>query len=192
MFIGFYALVLCLLYIHWGYISKRHVLPLTAMLCFFVPSGLDVISKWMSRLTDKNADSSKNWFIVLTAIGIAICIPKLARPIGHDKTHYRKASAWIAENTPSQARFYTFDRRIPFYANRPCRIYSDPHQFKANFKQRYLIASSKSGQLEIPLPPRLVLQAEFPAGNNKKAVLIYKKRTPANQVTDLFDSRPQK
>jgi hypothetical protein len=175
MFIGFYVLVLCLLYIHWGYISKRHVLALTAMLCFFVPSGLEVISGWLCRSPDKNRRCSETWFIVLTAIGIAACIPKLARPIGHDKTHYREASVWIAENTPLRARFYTFDRRIPFYAHRSYRIYPDAQRFKANFNQPYLITSSKDGQLEIPLSPELLLQARFPLDKEDKAVLIYRK-----------------
>ena len=192
MFIGFYMLALCLLHIHWGYISQRHVLPLTAISCFFVPSGLEFISSWLVRPTGTDGRSGKTRFIVLAAVGIAICIPKLLRPIGHDKAHYREAAAWIAENTPSQARFYTFDRRIPFYANRRCRTYSDAQNFKANFKQRYLMVSSKSGQLEIPLPPGLVLQAEFPSDNNEKAVLIYKKTTHTNQITAPYDSRPQK
>lgn len=192
MFIGFYILALGLLYIHWGYISQRHVLPLTAISCFFVPSGLEVISSRFVRSTDANGRSAETWFILLAVIGIAICIPKLLRPIGHDKTHYREAAAWIAENTPSQASFYTFDRRIPSYANRPCRTYSDAQNFKANFKQPYLIVSSKSGQLEIPLPPGLVLQAEFPSQKNDKVILIYKKRPHTNRVTDPSGSRPQK
>jgi len=175
MLIGFYVLALCLLYINWGYISRRHVLALTAILCFFVPSGLEVISKWLCRSNDKNCRSSETWFIVLAAVGIAICIPKLLRPIGHDKAHYREASAWIAENTPLRSRFYTFDKRIPFYANRPYRIYSDGRKFKADFKQRYLITSSKDGQLEIPLPREMTLQAEFSSEKKDKTVLIYKK-----------------
>ena len=167
---------------NWGYISRRHVLPLTAVFCFFVPSGLEVIAGWLCRSTDTNRRSSETWFIVLTAIGIALCIPKLARPIGQGKAHYRDASAWIAENTPLGAQFYTFDRRIPFYAHRSYRTYPDAQRFKANFNQPYLITSSKDGHLEIPLPPGLMPEATFPHDQDDTAVQIYKKPKPRNKT----------
>lgn len=187
MFIVFYVLILCLLHINWGYISRRHVLPLTVMSCFFIPKGIDIISEWLNSLNKKKQGRSQKWFILLVAIGIAICLPKLLRPLGYDKAHYRKASAWIAENTPPRARFYTFDKRIPFYAGHPYRIYRDDQRFKKNFKQRYLIVLSKD--MNIALPPGMTLQAEFPSEKKRRAVLIYKRM---RRVTDPYAPIPQK
>jgi len=189
MFIGFYVLVLCLLYLNWGYISRRHVLPLTALFCFYIPWGIEAISQWLNHRISKNHENTGTLFTILMVIGIAVCLPKLYRPIGYDKAHYLVASEWIEEHTRPRAKFYTFDRRIPFYAKRHYRTYPDTQRFRVDFKQQYLITTAADGQLNIPLPPEMPLQATFPHEKKKQAVLIYKR--PA-KVTDPSASGPQK
>ncbi|MHC4905536.1 MAG: glycosyltransferase family 39 protein [Planctomycetota bacterium] len=179
MLVGFYVLILCLLHVNWGYISRRHVLPLTVLLCFYVPCGIEAMARRLSGRNMEKQDNVRTWFVILMVIGVGVCIPKLLTPIGEDKSHFRTASAWIAENTGSRARIYTFDKRIPFYADRGYRLYSNTRRFKANFKQRYLVALSKDGQLDIPLPEGMILKGTFPDKKGERTVVIYKGRVRA-------------
>lgn len=177
LFIGFYITILCMLDIGWGYISRRHVLPLSIMLCFYIPEGTRQIACYLNRKSPLNEAGLQRWSVILIAIGIVICLPKLLKPMGYDKKEYRKAAQWIAENTNKTDQIYTFDRRIPFYANRSCLLYTDPKYFKPDFKANYLVTQSKNNQIEVPIPPDLVLQKKLPLKSGNKTILIFK-RTP--------------
>ena len=57
-------------------------------------------------------------FVTLFLIGLVICLPKLARPMGYEKQIYLQVSRWLSENTPPNAVVACPDMRIPFYAQR--------------------------------------------------------------------------
>lgn len=175
LFIGFYITALFLLDMRWGYISRRHTLPLAVMFGFYIPRGMQQLACWFNRKKTANAINLRKWTLVLTAIGILICLPKLLKPLGYDKKLYRDAASWISENTRSGDRFYTFDKRIPFYADRSCRSYKNPNQFETNFKADYLIARSKNKQIEILLPDDVTLQQAFGPDSNNTELLIFKR-----------------
>lgn len=177
LFIGFYVTILCMLDIGWGYISRRHVLPLTILLCFYIPEGTRQIARYLNRKSAPNNADLQKWSVILIAIGVLICLPKLLTPMGSSKKEYRQAAKWIAENTHKTDQIYTFDRRIPFYADRKCFSYIDPTNFKPDFKADYLITLSRNDQIEIPIPSNLELQETFPMKSDNKTILIFK-RTP--------------
>jgi len=109
------------LYCKYGYMSRRHVLPLVVFTIFFIPSGLRAMAAWLQenlseRITLKT--NSDFWFLVLAVLGICICIPKLFKPIRQDKQSYREAAEWLAENTGKEDVIAVPDGRISFYAER--------------------------------------------------------------------------
>ena len=57
-------------------------------------------------------------FTVLIAIGIAMCLPKLLRPLHYDKGTLREAASWLAENSEESDVIGSVDPRIGFYAER--------------------------------------------------------------------------
>jgi hypothetical protein len=117
--------VMILLYCKFGYMSRRHTLPLVIFTIFYVPAGLEALASWLNEKFSKaierlfavkaNADF---WFMVLLVIGIAICSPKLLRPIRAEKQSYRDAARWLAKNTDEKDIIAVPDIRIGFYSGR--------------------------------------------------------------------------
>jgi 4-amino-4-deoxy-L-arabinose transferase-like glycosyltransferase len=109
--------VMILLYCKFGYMSRRHTLPLVVFTIFYVPIGLKI---WASWLDEKFSGKTKTdfWFIALVVIGIAICCPKLLRPIRIEKQSYRDAAQWLAKNTDEKDIIAVPDIRIGFYSGR--------------------------------------------------------------------------
>jgi hypothetical protein len=120
-FIGLNFLMYTALYYHWGYISRRHLLPLTAIVIFFVPLGIEIVAGLLSRQKTNpmsHIDRKKQTviFLGLIVVGILACLPKLAEPLG--KIGIRKTAEYLKQNTPPDAIIAVSDRRIAFYAER--------------------------------------------------------------------------
>ena len=118
------------LYCKTDYMNERHTLPLAVFTFFYIPAGLHASVSWFQqRLLKKNqqADVKKEnahfGFIVLVSIGITICIPKLLRPLHHDKIIFCKAAQWLLENTLDSDLIATPDIRITFYSGRQSKYY---------------------------------------------------------------------
>jgi hypothetical protein len=110
--------------------SKRYLLPLTVFSVFFIPIGLQVMSRWIEKTFSRTraddpvfAKEPRRWFAILLLIGLAICIPKLVKPIRNDKRGYRLAAKWLKENTAQQDVIVAPDERVGFYADRHSWIY---------------------------------------------------------------------
>jgi hypothetical protein len=109
--------LMVLLYCKYGYMSRRHTLPLVVFTLFYVPTGLYVLADLLDKKLFKR-DNSKLAFATFMAIGIAICCPKLLRPLHQDKLIFRKAAQWLAENTQPNDVIAVPDLRISFYSDR--------------------------------------------------------------------------
>jgi hypothetical protein len=131
-FITLNVLIMILLYRKFGYMSRRHTLPLVVLTIFYVPIGLEALASWLDvklsktieRLFAVRADTDF-WFSVLLIIGIFICSPKLLRPIRIEKQSYRDAALWLAKNTGEQDIIAVPDIRIGFYSGRSRSIEYD-------------------------------------------------------------------
>lgn len=166
MILVFYTIVLLTLDMRWGYISRRHLLPLTAIFCFFIPAG----TEWLARRL-----FAKQWrmaFYVLIGVGLLICTPKLLRPPGYDKKTYREAARWVADHTPANAAIYSCDNRIPFYAERPYHFYRQNKVSRLALKSDYWIVLSKDGRPQLTIPARMKLEQRFELKDGKE-LLIY-------------------
>ena len=121
-FVFLNSIMLILLQYYWGYISRRHCLPLIVILIFYILEGLETLAQWFEEKFSRNLilknPQSKLWFSVLLVTGVVICMPKLLRPMGADKPGYRTASTWLMENTDPEDIIAVPDRRISFYAER--------------------------------------------------------------------------
>jgi hypothetical protein len=122
-FIAFNVLIMTLLHCKFGYMSRRHTLPLVVMTIFYVPVGLEALASWLGEKFSGKTNSNF-WFMVLVIVGIAICCPKLVRPIRAEKQSYREAARWLAGNTDEKDIIAAFDTRIGFYSGRKSIQYS--------------------------------------------------------------------
>ncbi|KPJ65839.1 MAG: hypothetical protein AMJ43_09835 [Coxiella sp. DG_40] len=107
------------------FLSRRYILPLITFTIFFVPLGLQIMSRWVVKVFSKGVNQhealqseSRRWFFVLLIIGLAICVPKLFRPIRIEKKGYRLAAQWLKENSRKGDIIVVPDERISFYAER--------------------------------------------------------------------------
>jgi hypothetical protein len=122
VFIVLNVIMMILLRYSQGYISRRHCLPLIVFSIFYVPIGLQVFAEWLSsRFTKGSLENNPKpqlWFFILVAVGVAICLPKLVRPLRIEKRGYREVSKWLKENTAEEDLIAVPDHRIGFYAER--------------------------------------------------------------------------
>jgi hypothetical protein len=120
-------IMLIALYYSYGYISRRHSLPLVVFTIFYVPIGLEVSAGWLANRFSKSRPASgkdcRTWFFILLITGTIICLPKLLRPTGSDKPGFRAAAAWLRENTAQDDLIASPDNRITFYAERKAIVY---------------------------------------------------------------------
>lgn len=132
--------VVMLLWLHCkhGYISKRHSFPLIVFTIFYVPIGLQILAaRLKSRFPKDRLETNQKrqpWFLILLLFGVAICLPKLVRPIRIEKQAYRDAARWLKENSLQENLIAAPDRRIGFYAERPTiQILDDKIPEKAEY-----------------------------------------------------------
>ena len=127
-FVFLNVLMMIMLYHQWGYISRRHCLPLTVVLIFYVPAGLEILAQRLEQRFSKdqgqNDRPSQRWFFILLAIGTGICTPKLLSPPGYDKQGYRDAAEWLRQNSGPDDVVAVPDSRISFYAERKGIVYT--------------------------------------------------------------------
>ena len=175
-FVFLNVLMVLLLYMHWGYISRRHCLPFLVILIFYVPSGLEWLASWLedrcSGCRPPTNGNSRLWFFVLLALGAGICIPKLLRPVGADKWGFREAAMWLKENANPQDIIAVPDMRISFYAERKGLQYTSEVPEEARYVVR--IVGSEGGEV----PSARIGQEEFSVeidkrGKSKKRLLIH-------------------
>ena len=135
--------VMIWLYCKHGYMDVRHTLPLVVFMIFFIPTGLDILAGWLDEKCLKK-NNVRFGFVVLITIGIAICIPKLLRPLHYDKLIFRKAARWLAENTQDNDLVAVPDLRISFYSERKGVYYKQQEPVK---NVQYVVRVSKKKDL---------------------------------------------
>ena len=124
-----YVAMMLLLHINYGYISRRHFMPMIAFTVFYIPTGLVIIADWISGINiTGNENKQKNtqkWFFILLTVGMLICLVKLSGLISEKRQGYRDAAKWLKENTAPADIIAVPDMRITFYAQREGVIYEN-------------------------------------------------------------------
>lgn len=144
--VGLNIVLMVLLYCKHDYMSCRHTLPLVVFTLFYAPAGLYVLAELLDKKLHKK-ENSKLGFFILIVLGIAICSPKLLRPLHQDKLIFRKAAQWLAENTQPNDVIAVPDLRISFYSTRKGIDYTHkPFPQNAEYEVRML-----KNKREIPI-----------------------------------------
>ncbi|MBW8015807.1 MAG: hypothetical protein FVQ82_06440 [Planctomycetes bacterium] len=106
-------------------VSQRWTLPLVVVIVFYVPVGLQIVGNWLNNKCNQDKekaviteDKRFSWFVILFLVGVGICIPKLLRPVGIDKSGYKDTAKWLRDNTGKKEVVVVPDKRIAFYADR--------------------------------------------------------------------------
>lgn len=103
-------------------VARRYCMALIVLTVFYIPMGLELMADGLRRCFPQT--SRWPWLGVLTAVGIAICLPRLVQPIGVNGQGYRQVAQWLRSNTESHQIVAVPDRRIGFYAERQSRLYN--------------------------------------------------------------------
>ena len=134
VFIVLNVIIMILLYCSYEYIERRHCLPLVVCSIFYVSIGLQISADWLSSRFSKgwlgNNPRPQLWFFILVAVGVAICLPKLIRPLRIEKQGYRDAVKWLKENTTQEDLIAVPDSRIGFYAERDISVSKSKNAFE--------------------------------------------------------------
>ncbi|MBA7484462.1 hypothetical protein ES707_19989 [subsurface metagenome] len=119
-----YVVMMVLLHINYSYISRRHCMPIIVFTAFYIPVGLQILARWLSKRTSKNGlavrKNRQRWFFILVAVGFSICTAKFGRitPLRWEKQGYLDTAKWLKENTSEKDLIAMADSRIGFYAQR--------------------------------------------------------------------------
>ncbi len=122
-----YVVMMVLLHINYSYISRRHCMPIIVFTAFYIPVGLRILARWLSKRTSKNGlvvrKNRQRWFFILMAVGFSICTAKFGRitPLRWEKQGYIDTAKWLKENTSEKDLIAMADSRIGFYAQRSSR-----------------------------------------------------------------------
>lgn len=122
-----YVVMMVLLHKYYGYISRRHCMPMVAFTAFYIPVGLQILARWLSKRTYKNSlavnKNRQRWFFILMVVGLIICAIKFTRitPLRWEKQGYIDTAKWLKESTSEKDVIAIADSRISFYAQRSSR-----------------------------------------------------------------------
>ena len=164
------------LYTKHSYMDKRHTLPIVLFTIYYIPMGIEALASWLQNIkskTGKWATRNKDLvFSVLMAIGIAVCIPQLLKPLNQKKLFLRKAAQWLRKNTDKDDLIAVSHPRIVFYAQRRGTNY-DEQACRKGAKYAITVPGDISlGGNDAP-PWHVVFSLE--SDDKKSRVVIYKK-----------------
>ena len=176
VFIALNVIMMILLYCGYGYISRRHCLPLIVCTIFYVPIGLQISADWLSSRFSKgrlvNNPNPQLWFFILVAVGVGICLPKLTSPLRIEKQGYRDAVKWLKENTTQEDLIAVPDSRIGFYAERNTLVSKSKNAFEG---VDYIVSLGKdeSEQLKVGRVVQEKLSLWLDKRRKKNRLIIY-------------------
>jgi 4-amino-4-deoxy-L-arabinose transferase-like glycosyltransferase len=179
-FISLNIVVLMLRYCCTGLVlSRRYVLPLTAFTVFFVPVGLQIMSRWIDEIisrtvhkTPGSEEGRQRLFFIILVIGLIVCLPKLVRPLRVEKRTYRLAAEWLKNNTNQEEVIAVFDSRISFYAERRGKAI---HQGRLPVNVKYIVNTTKD-QREKPEKMTEVWSSYLNEKEKNDKVVIYRRK----------------
>lgn len=173
----FNIIVLTALYCGFGYVSRRHCLPLLAACAFYIPIGMEKAGRWFDRWLPPGRrprgpipSSPQQGFFVLLTLGVVICGVRLARPSESRDRLYRQAATWLSSHTHAEDVIAVPDVRITFYADRRAVMHRGDRIAPGN---TYMVKFWRDGDVPDPADePRqhLALQRRWSSGRAVLAI----------------------
>ncbi len=117
-------------------------MPIIVFTAFYIPVGLQILARWLSKRTSKNGlavrKNRQRWFFILVAVGFSICTAKFGRitPLRWEKQGYIDTAKWLKDNTSREDTVAVPDRRISFYAEREGLLYRESIPERAKYVVR--------------------------------------------------------
>jgi hypothetical protein len=171
--------MMLLLHINFGYISRRHFMPMIIFTVFYIPTGLVIIADWISRINiTGNKNKQKNtqkWFFILLTVGILICTVKLSRLADVEMKGYRETAKWLKENTVPADIIAVPDLRISFYAERKGVLNWVDSSASADIKYVVQIVKER-GDSEKKVLSEMSNVWSSPISNKGEVILIYERK----------------
>jgi 4-amino-4-deoxy-L-arabinose transferase-like glycosyltransferase len=175
-----YVAMMLMLHINFGYMSRRHFMPMIVFTAFYIPTGLFIIADWISGINitgnENKQKNTKKWFFILLTVGILICTAKLPRLADVETKGYREAARWLKENTTPADIIAVPDLRISFYAKRKGVLNkADDSSYAADIKYAVQIAKERDN------PEKNIISGmsevwSLPISNKGGAILIYERK----------------
>jgi len=164
------------LWCSYGYISNRHLLPLVGFTIFYVPVGLQLIASFIDERFSNTFRKTepKLGFFVLVIIGVAICVPRVLRPLHPGGKPYRIAAKWLRENTEPESLIIAPDPRISFYAERKN---GNSLSKISSGNPVYIVKILNEEKNEFSLQEEIIQEeysVDFYSHNRKSKIVIYK------------------
>jgi hypothetical protein len=162
-FIILSLLMLIALHIQYGYISSRHCIGIIIFTIFFIPAGMESISKLFA---DKFRWPKVQTTQTILLIGLGICASRLWEPIRMDKQYYRQASNWLKENTKENDIIFSAEPRIYFYAERQGVLNISGHiPTECKYAVRF---NENNKEIKFDRPVKLLTQIKSKSSKSKK------------------------
>ena len=135
-FIALNTIMLVWLSYSFGYLSRRHCLPLSLLFIFYAPVGLKIVGEKLYTVFAPSETSTSRslaavrkclsilgdgtifWLHLLLIVGIITSLPTLLGSKRKDLTGFLDAAYWLSHNTTPADLIVVPDERISFYAQR--------------------------------------------------------------------------
>jgi len=170
-----YLVIMVLLHINHSYISRRHCMPIIVFTAFYIPVGLQILARWLSKRTSKSSliikRNRQRWFFILMVVGLIICATKFTRitPLRWEKQGYKEAANWLSENTAPTDIVAVPDRRIAFYGERKGLGYGK----KVPKEAKYIVRIMKDEKPEFGRTVQERYSVWMNKKKKKKRIVIY-------------------
>ena len=135
-------------------LSRRYCLGLVALTAYGIGPGLELMARGVRLASDRvfgdrgrGESGERIWFHVLVAVGVAICLPKLLRPLGAGQEGYRATALWLRNHTAVDDVVAVPDTRISFYADRVGLYYRSVPVFRASDSVVVLVDDDSPGRV---------------------------------------------
>ncbi len=121
--VGAYLLVLLGLVSNYGYLSRRHVVPITPLVLGYAALGLlalaDRLPEVLARVTRGRLRLSKSAALAISvSLLVVIALPKTFDDHRRDDRAQRQAAEWLRENHGAAGRLAASKSRVAYYAER--------------------------------------------------------------------------
>ncbi len=142
-----FGVILTLMAVEVGYVSRRHVLPPALLLGGRMALGAEAIAEWVARKIRPGGPARAGAAsLVLVALVIAVpALGKALRPARLNALPERRAAEWLARSTLPPGRLAAHRRRVAYYAGlpyEPLRVAPPdrPHAYLVGRGVRYVVA----------------------------------------------------
>ena len=198
-----YAAILFGLLLHFGYVSRRHVLPPLVLLLGYAGLGAaalaerccDAANRTSRRLREavgrSGLGSKSVWRALITASIAAIALPKALDDYRAEELAGRRAAEWLREQSLPEGRVAAFRSKLGYYADREWVPLAWTNKLRplATFSRqnvRYVIAEEADPEKELnPLNALRDLHDErlkevFEVEVRGRHAIVFELRDPSN------------